>query len=134
MSHGHPGLRQQAVPGELKGTASMKGILPFSKSGYLKGAYVQFGNLFLLRPISSAFLCRCPKSMHTFLPTLMSNRRVHIASLKRVFSYELWGWSSIPSPGFRATVSNPNGLLSQKLCPYLDQSRTLNDIFLRAAY
>ena len=51
----------------------------------------------------------------------------------RLFLWTL-GWSSIPSPGFRATVSNPNGLLSQKLCPYLDQSRTLNDIFLRAAY
>jgi len=30
-------------------------------------------------------------------------------------------------------MSNPNGLLSQKLCHYLDQGRTLNDILLRAA-
>jgi len=27
-------------------------------------------------------------------------------------------------------MSNPNGLLSQKLCQYLDQGRTLNDISL----
>jgi len=35
---------------------------------------------------------------------------------------------------FRAAMSNPNGLLSQKLCRYLDQGRTLNDILLRAAH
>ena len=31
-------------------------------------------------------------------------------------------------------LSNPNGLLSQKLCHYLDQGRKLNDILLRAAH
>jgi len=31
-------------------------------------------------------------------------------------------------------MSNPNGLLSQKVCHYLDQGRTLNDILLRAAH
>jgi len=30
-------------------------------------------------------------------------------------------------------MSNPNGLPSQKLCHYLDQGRTLNDILLRAS-
>jgi len=30
-------------------------------------------------------------------------------------------------------MSNPNGLLSQKLYHYLDQGRTLNDILFRAA-
>jgi len=30
-------------------------------------------------------------------------------------------------------MSNPNGLLSQKLCHYLNQGRTLNGILLRAA-
>jgi len=34
----------------------------------------------------------------------------------------------------RAAMSNPNGLLSQKLCHCLVQGRTLNDILLRAAY
>ena len=31
-------------------------------------------------------------------------------------------------------MSNPNGLLSQKVCHYLDQGRTLNHILLRTAY
>jgi len=31
-------------------------------------------------------------------------------------------------------VFNPNGLLSQKVCHYLDQGRILNDILLRAAH
>ena len=31
-------------------------------------------------------------------------------------------------------MSNPNGFLSQKLCHYLDQGRTLKDILLRAAH
>jgi len=29
-------------------------------------------------------------------------------------------------------MSNPNGLLSQKLCHYLNQSRTFYDILMRA--
>ena len=33
----------------------------------------------------------------------------------------------------RSAMSNPNGLLSQKLYHYLDQGRTLNDILFRAA-
>jgi len=36
--------------------------------------------------------------------------------------------------GSKAAMSNPNGLLSQKVCHYLDQRRTLNDILLNAAY
>jgi len=35
---------------------------------------------------------------------------------------------------FRPAMSNPNGLLSQNVCHYLDQGRTLNDIILRAAH
>jgi len=31
-------------------------------------------------------------------------------------------------------MSNPNGPLSQKLCHYFNQGRTLNDIFMRAAH
>jgi len=31
-------------------------------------------------------------------------------------------------------LSNPNGLLSQKLCHYLDQGSTLNDILLKATH
>jgi len=31
-------------------------------------------------------------------------------------------------------MSNPNDLLSQKLCHYLDQGRTLNDKLLRAVH
>jgi len=31
-------------------------------------------------------------------------------------------------------MSNPNGLLSQKVCHRLNQGRTLNDILMRAAY
>jgi len=30
-------------------------------------------------------------------------------------------------------MSKPNGLRNQKVCQYLDQGRTLNDIILRAA-
>jgi len=30
-------------------------------------------------------------------------------------------------------MSNPNGLLSQKLYHYLDQGRTLNDILMKGA-
>jgi len=33
----------------------------------------------------------------------------------------------------RSAMSNPNGLLSQQLCYYLNQRRTLNDILMRAA-
>jgi len=36
--------------------------------------------------------------------------------------------------GSKAATSNPNGLLSQKLCHYLDQGRTLNDTLLNAAH
>jgi len=32
------------------------------------------------------------------------------------------------------TMSNPNGLLSQKLCHHLNQGRTANDILMRAAH
>jgi len=31
-------------------------------------------------------------------------------------------------------MSNPNGLLSQKLCHYLNQGRTLSDILMRNAH
>jgi len=31
-------------------------------------------------------------------------------------------------------MSNPNGLLSQKLCRYLNQGRTMIDILMRAAH
>jgi len=31
-------------------------------------------------------------------------------------------------------MSNPNGLLSQNVCHYLDQGRTLNDILMRAVH
>jgi len=31
-------------------------------------------------------------------------------------------------------MSNPNGLLSQKVCQYFDQGRTLNDILSRSAH
>jgi len=31
-------------------------------------------------------------------------------------------------------VFNPNGLLSQKVCRYLDQGRTLKDILIRAEH
>jgi len=31
-------------------------------------------------------------------------------------------------------MSNPNGLLSQKVCHYLDQGRTVNDISLTATH
>jgi len=34
----------------------------------------------------------------------------------------------------RPAMSNPNGLLRQKLCHCLGKSRTLNDILLRAAH
>ena len=36
--------------------------------------------------------------------------------------------------GSSAAMSNPNGLLSQILCHYLNQGRTLNDILMRAAH
>jgi len=36
--------------------------------------------------------------------------------------------------GSKAAMSNQNGLLSQKVCHYLDQGRTLNDILLNAAH
>jgi len=34
----------------------------------------------------------------------------------------------------KAVMSNPNGLLSQKLCRCLNQGRTLNDMLMRAAH
>jgi len=34
----------------------------------------------------------------------------------------------------KSAMFNPNGLLSQKLCHYLNQGRTLNDILMRAAH
>jgi len=40
---------------------------------------------------------------------------------------------SVKVEGSTATMSNPNGLLSQKLYHYLNQGRTLNDISMRAA-
>jgi len=33
----------------------------------------------------------------------------------------------------KSVVSNPNDLLGQKVCYYLDQGRTLNDVLMRAA-
>jgi len=36
--------------------------------------------------------------------------------------------------GTKAAMSNPNGLLSQNVCHYLEQGRTLNDILLNAAH
>jgi len=33
-----------------------------------------------------------------------------------------------------AAMSNPNGLLGQNLCHYLNEGRTLNDILMRAAH
>ena len=33
-----------------------------------------------------------------------------------------------------AAMSNPNDLLSQKLCHYLNQGRTLNDTLMRAVH
>jgi len=38
------------------------------------------------------------------------------------------------SPGSAPAMSNRNGLLSQILCHYLNQGRTLNDILMRAAH
>ena len=38
------------------------------------------------------------------------------------------------NPGSRAAMSNPNGLLRQKLCHCLGQGRTLNDMLLTAAH
>jgi len=35
---------------------------------------------------------------------------------------------------YRTAMSNPNCLLSQKLCHYLNQGRKLNDILMRAAH
>jgi len=37
-------------------------------------------------------------------------------------------------PGFKPAMSNPNGLLSQELCHYLNQGRTLNDVLVRVAH
>jgi len=34
----------------------------------------------------------------------------------------------------RSAMSNPNGLLSQKVCHYIDQGRTLKDILLRTPH
>jgi len=34
----------------------------------------------------------------------------------------------------RTAMSNPNGSLSQKLCHYLDQGRTLSDILMMATH
>ena len=33
-----------------------------------------------------------------------------------------------------SAMSNQNGLMSQKVCHYLDQDRTVNDILSRAAH
>jgi len=35
---------------------------------------------------------------------------------------------------FKPAMSNPNGLLSKKLCHYLNQSRMMNGILVWAAY
>jgi len=37
-------------------------------------------------------------------------------------------------PPTRTAMSNPNGLLGQKSCHYLNQGRTFYDILMRAAY
>jgi len=34
----------------------------------------------------------------------------------------------------KPAMSNPNGLLSQKFCHYLNKGNTLNDILMRAAH
>ena len=39
-----------------------------------------------------------------------------------------------PCSLFKSAMSNPNGFLSQKLCHYLDQGRTLNNILMRTAH
>jgi len=47
-------------------------------------------------------------------------------------SFSYFNFLSFLSSCFSAATTNRNGLLSQKLCHYLDQGRTLNDILLRA--
>jgi len=43
-----------------------------------------------------------------------------------------WSWSTMKLP--RSAMPNPNGLLSQIVCYYPNQGRTLNDTLMRAAY
>jgi len=38
------------------------------------------------------------------------------------------------SSASKSAMSNPNALLSQKLCQYLNRGRTLNSILMRAAH
>ena len=40
-------------------------------------------------------------------------------------------YSCLAYSQFSPAISNPNGLLSQKVCQYLDQGRTLKDILMR---
>jgi len=46
---------------------------------------------------------------------------------------KLFLFLGLTSCRFSSAMSNPNGLLSQKLCHNLNQGRTLNNILMRAA-
>jgi len=43
-------------------------------------------------------------------------------------------WPACQQVDFKPAMSNPNGLLSKKLCHYLNQSRMMSGIIVRAAY
>jgi len=52
----------------------------------------------------------------------------------RVFFLFLDPWLHFKWPGSRPAMSNPNVLLVQKSCRYLNQGRTFDDILMRAAH
>jgi len=75
-----------------------------------------------------------------FVPTNSTQGAAADSKTTNSSSYKtlLYVYSSLhpPSPKTqsRTAMSNPNCLLSQKLCHYLNQGHTLNDTLLRAAH
>jgi len=56
----------------------------------------------------------------------------HSSSRQLVITDHVWNCNTRTYS--KPAMSNPNGLLSQKVCHYLGQGRTLNGILLRAAH
>jgi len=70
---------------------------------------------------------RCLHILLQFIPTLQA-----LGETIRHVSSQIFIRNG--SARSRPAMSNPNGILSQKLCPCLNQGRTMNDILMRTAY
>ena len=100
---------------DWKRRAASAQSFPLSHEATIKSHVVLI--LFLLvRTIWVLFFTHIPFVVNRTFTTMLTERLQHLQQ----------GWA-------RSAMSNPNGFLSQKVCHYLNQGRTLNGKLLRAA-